>query len=162
MLEAGWKSNIENSNENHAFITPSISFTHKITSNGNLVIATKLKGNILIGNTFELYNAASIGGLDGLRGYRNNRFSGDKSFYQNTDIRINLRKVKTELVPLQIGLYGGFDYGRVWLKDENSKNWKTSYGGGFWLVAAELVNLNASLFKSNEGTYFKFGLGFGF
>lgn len=162
MLEAGWKSNIENSNENHTFITPSISFTHKITSNGNLVIATKLKGNILIGNTFELYNAASIGGLDGLRGYRNNRFSGDKSFYQNTDIRINLRKVKTELVPLQIGLYGGFDYGRVWLKDENSKNWKTSYGGGFWLVAAELVNLNASLFKSNEGTYFKFGLGFGF
>lgn len=161
-LETGWKSNIENANENHAFITPSLSFNHKVSSNGKIVLATKFKGNIIIGDNFEFYNAASIGGLDGLRGYRNQRFTGNKSFYQNTDIRFNLRKVKTELVPLQIGLFGGFDYGRVWLDNENSTNWKTSYGAGFWLVGAEMINLNLSIFNSKDGAYLKFGLGFGF
>ncbi|WP_298286590.1 metallophosphoesterase [uncultured Lutibacter sp.] len=161
-FDMGWKTNLKNSIENHVYITPSLGITHKISSNGNLVLATKMKGNLIIGDHFKFYNAASIGGLDGLRGYRNQRFIGNRSFYQNTDIRFNLRKVKTGLVPLQMGLFGGFDYGRVWLKNENSKDWKTSYGGGFWLVAAEIINLNASLFNSKDGTYFKFGLGFGF
>jgi hypothetical protein len=161
-LETGWKTNINDAKENHAFITPSISFNHKITSNGKIVLATKFKGNIIIGDNFEFYYGASIGGINGLRGYRNQRFTGNKSFYQNTDIRFNLRKVKTELVPLQIGVFGGFDYGRVWLNDENSSDWKTSYGAGFWIVGAEMINLNLSIFNSKDGAYVKFGLGFGF
>ncbi|NOR28378.1 MAG: phosphoesterase [Lutibacter sp.] len=161
-FEAGWKTNIDDNTENHTFITPSLSLNHKILPNGKIVLATKLKGNILIGDNFEFYNAASIGGLDGLRGYRNQRFSGNKSFYQNTDIRFNLRQVKTELLPLQIGLFGGFDYGRVWLDNENSNDWKTSYGAGLWLVGAEMINLNLSLFNSKDGAYLKFGLGFNF
>jgi hypothetical protein len=161
-LETGWKSNLENSDQNHTYFTPSLGFNYKISSGGSVVLATKLKGNILIGDEIEFYQAASIGGIDGLRGYRNQRFTGTKSYYQNTDIRFNLRKVKTALVPLQIGLLAGFDYGRVWLEDENSKDWKTSYGAGFWLVGAEMINLNLSLFNSKDGAYIQFGLGFGF
>ncbi|WP_299526763.1 metallophosphoesterase [uncultured Lutibacter sp.] len=161
-IETGWKSNIDNQKENHAYIVPSLSINHKITSNGKIVFATKFKSNIIIGDNFEFYNAASIGGYDGLRGYRNQRFSGNKSFYQNTDIRFNLKKVKTNLLPLQIGLFGGFDYGRIWLENENSKDWKTSYGAGFWLVGAEMINLNLSVFNAKDGPYVRFGLGFGF
>ena len=161
-LETGWKTNIEEAKENHAFITPSISLNHKIISSGKIVLATKFKGTIIIGDNFEFYDGASIGGIDGLRGYRNQRFTGNSSFYQNTDVRFNLRKVKTELFPLQIGLFGGFDYGRVWLNNENSSDWKTSYGAGFWLVGAEMINLNVSIFNSKDGPYVKFGLGFGF
>ena len=161
-LETGWKTNLENSDQNHTYFTPSLGFNYKISSGGSIVLATKLKGNIIIGDEIEFYHAASIGGLDGLRGYRNQRFTGTKSYYQNTDIRFNLRKVKTALVPLQIGLLAGFDYGRVWLDDENSKDWKTSYGAGFWLVGAEMINLNLSLFNSKDGAYIQFGLGFGF
>ncbi|SNR38519.1 metallophosphoesterase [Lutibacter flavus] len=161
-IDTGWKTNFKNKNENHIYVTPSLGINYKLIASGKIIFATILKGNVIIGNNFEFYNAASIGGLDGLRGYRNQRFVGDKSFYQNTDIRFNLRNVKTELIPLKFGLFTGFDYGRVWLKNENSSDWKTSYGGGFWLVGAELINLNLSIFKSKEGTYFKFGLGFGF
>ena len=161
-LETGWKTNLENNNESHTFITPSFGINYKLVPSGNIVFATKLKGNIIIGNNFEFYNAASIGGLDGLRGYRNQRFTGDKSYYQNSDIRFNIRKVKTELVPLQIGFFTGFDYGRVWLKNEKSNDWKTSYGAGLWLVGADLINLNVSLFNSKDGAYFNLGLGFGF
>lgn len=161
-LESGWKTNIDASKENHLFIKPSISFNHKITSNGKITLATKFNGNIIIGTNFEFYNAATIGGINGLRGYRNQRFSGNKSFYQNTDIRFNLKQVKTGLLPVQIGIFGGFDYGRVWLDNENSKDWKTSYGAGFWLVGAEMINLNFSIFNSYDGAYIKFALGFGF
>ncbi|UMB54834.1 metallophosphoesterase [Lutibacter sp. A64] len=161
-LNAEWKSNLENNKENHTFITPAFGINYKLSSNGNIVFATKVKGNIIIGDNFEFYDAASIGGLDGLRGYRNQRFIGNKSFYQNTDIRFNIRKVKTQVIPLQLGFFTGFDYGRVWLKDENSNDWKTSYGGGFWLVAADLINLNTSVFNSKDGVYFNIGLGFGF
>ena len=52
--------------------------------------------------------------MNGLRGYRNQRFTGKNSFYHISDIRLLLRKFKTSLVPLNIGVYGGFDYGRVW------------------------------------------------
>ncbi|UMB61013.1 metallophosphoesterase [Lutibacter sp. A80] len=161
-LNAGWKTNLDNKNENHTYISPAFGINYKLSSNGKIVFATKLKGNIIIGDNFEFYDAASIGGLDGLRGYRNQRFTGNRSFYQNNDIRFNLRKVKTEIVPLQLGLFTGFDYGRVWLDNENSNNWKTSYGGGFWLVGADLINLNISVFNSKDGAYFNFGLGFGF
>ena len=161
-LDSGWMSNIRSSDENHMYITPAISFNHKISSSGSIVLATKFKGNIIIGDNTEFYNSASIGGIDGLRGYRNQRFTGNKSYYQNTDIRFNLRKVKTELVPLQIGLLGGFDYGRVWLDNEKSDDWKTSFGAGFWLVGADMINLNLSVFDSKDGAYINFGLGFGF
>jgi len=161
-LASGWKSNIKNSEENHAFITPSFGINYKLNSKGSIVLASKLKSNIIIGTNFEFYNAASIGGLDGLRGYRNQRFTGNSSFYHNSDLRFTLRNVKTELVPLQLGVFTGFDYGRVWLKNEKSNDWKTSYGGGFWLVAADLVNLNVTVFNSKDGAYFNLGLGFGF
>jgi hypothetical protein len=161
-LETGWKTNVNNAKENHLYITPSIGFTHNIDTNRKFVLATKFKGNIIIGDTFEFYHAAHIGGLEGIRGYRNQRFAGDKSYYQNTDIRLNLSKIKTAIVPVQIGIYGGFDYGRVWQKNETSNDWKTASGGGIWLIAADLVNFNLSAFNSEEGTYVKFSLGFGF
>ncbi|MCF6169219.1 metallophosphoesterase [Lutibacter sp.] len=161
-FEMGWKTNLTNNSENFWYVAPSLSFDYKLTPNGNIVLATKLKGNIIMGTNFEFYNAASIGGLDGLRGYRNQRFTGNQSFYQNTDVRFNLRTIKTSFAPIQYGIYGGFDYGRIWLKNETSNDWKTSVGGGFWLIVAKLINLNVSAFSSKDGTYARFGLGFGF
>lgn len=162
-LEAGWKTNINtDKTENNGYITPAIGFNYNLTPNGKVILATKFKANFIIGENFKFYNSASIGGKDGLRGYNNNRFTGNTSYYQNTDIRYNITNIKTRLVPLQIGVFGGFDYGRVWYTGENSNDWKTSYGGGFWLNAAKLVNINISVFGATEGPYVRFGLGFGF
>ncbi len=160
-LDTGWKSNLNN-DSNFSYITPSLAFAYKLDKHGKVVLATKFKGNIIIGSNYEFYHGASIGGKDGLRGYRNERFTGDKSYYQNTDIRYNIGNYKTSIVPIRVGVFGGFDYGRVWLDGENSNDWKTSYGGGIWIVGASSLNLNFSLFNSKEGNYFKFGLGFEF
>ena len=162
-LEVGWKTNINNDHtETNGYITPAIGFNYKISSNGKIMLATKFKANIIIGNYFKFYNAASIGGEDGLRGYNNNRFTGNTSYYQNTDVRFNVTKVKTKIIPFRLGVFGGFDYGRVWQRGEDSYDWKTSYGGGLWIDAAKLLNLNLSAFGSKDGVYFRFGLGFGF
>ena len=162
-IQAGWKTNVNiDTNENNGYIVPMIGFTYNLTSDSKVVLATKLKGTIIIGNSFQFYNAASIGGLDGLRGYNNNRFTGNASFYQNTDLRLNLTQFKTKIVPFQLGIFGGFDYGRVWYDNENSTDLKTSYGGGIWADTARLMNFNLSVFDSKDGLFVRFGLGFGF
>ncbi|GAB1309640.1 metallophosphoesterase [Urechidicola sp. KH5] len=160
-LDLGVKTNIE---ENYTFgyVIPSLGFAYKLTGNGKVVLATKFKGHIIIGDEYEFYYGANIGGKNGLRGYRNQRFIGDKAYYQNTDVRFDLGGFKTAVLPMRVGLFGGFDYGRVWLDGENSNDWKTSYGGGLWLIGADMININTSIFGSKDGAYFSFGLGFGF
>ena len=161
-VQLGFKENLDSEGGNYGYFIPTISFDYKLIPNGRLVLATKWKGHFNMGNGYEFYQAASIGGTDGLRGFRNQRFIGKTSYYQNTDIRFSLKKKRTRLVPLALGLYGGFDYGRVWNPGIISKSWHTSYGGGFFLNASDVISINTALFASEDGTRFMFGLGFGF
>jgi hypothetical protein len=167
-FKAGYKSNIQDSN-GFGYVIPSLAFDYKLNSSGQLVLATKFKGHMNIGNNFEFYQGANLGANNGLRGYRNQRFTGQGAFYQSTDIRLNLRKVKTGLLPLNIGLYGGFDYGKVWVDNEmlldqnhDSNNWNTSIGGGIFLNAANMITGNISAFNSHDGLRLAFAFGFGF
>ena len=161
-LEAGFKDNINNEGGNFGYVIPSISFDYKLVPNGRLVLATKWKAHFNIGNGYEFYQAASIGGFDGLRGFRNQRFTGKTSYYQNTDIRFSLKKKRTRLLPTAMGLFGGFDYGKVWYPGIGSNTWHTSYGGGFFLNASDVISINTALFASEDGPRFTFGLGFAF
>jgi hypothetical protein len=147
---------------NFSYFIPSLSFNYKLIPSGQLVFATKVKSHLNFGNGFEFYQAASIGGNDGLRGYRNQRFTGKKAFYQNSDIRLNLHKIKTSLLPLYIGIYSGFDYGRVWLENDISTTWNTNFGGGIFLNGADMISANMGVFKGTENARIAFSLGFNF
>ncbi|MES2747761.1 MAG: metallophosphoesterase [Bacteroidota bacterium] len=160
-ISIGYKSNID-ANRSFGYIIPELSITHKLNPSGKLVLATKLKSHINIGNDFEFYQAASIGGIDGLRGFRNQRFTGNQSLYQNTDVRYSFSSMKTRIIPIKLGFYGGFDYGRIWLEEETSKKWNTSYGGGFFINGVDILNANLGVFNSSDGIRIAFGLGFGF
>jgi predicted phosphodiesterase len=163
-LIAGYTSNLNNDN-NFGYLIPSISFDYKLVSSGQLVFATKLKTHFTFGDSYEFYQAATIGGNDGLRGYRNQRFTGKNSFYHSSDIRLNFRQMKTSLVPLNIGVFGGFDYGSVWGQQDSSfKNTKfnTSLGGGIFINAANMISGNISAFNSEDGVRFSLTFGFAF
>ncbi|MBL4644072.1 MAG: metallophosphoesterase [Flavobacteriaceae bacterium] len=160
-ITVGYKSNTE-SNTSFGYLIPALSFNYKLVTNGQLVLATKIKSHLNFGNGFEFYQGASIGAHDGLRGYRNQRFTGKNSFYQSTDIRLNLRKIKTGLLPLHIGIYGGYDYGRVWLEHDLTNNWNSSFGGGVFLNAADMISANLGVFKGDEYARVAFSLGFSF
>jgi predicted MPP superfamily phosphohydrolase len=161
-VTAGWKANLEKNEQNYAYFSPALQIDYPILKNEILTLSTLWKGNILSNSNFEFYQAASIGGKDGLRGYRNERFSGKSSYYQNTDFRLNLFKFNAGLVPAKFGIFSGFDYGRVWLDNDNSNKWHSAVGGGIYANGAGLFTLQTSYFSSDEGGRFMFGLGFGF
>lgn len=161
-ISGGYKTNVKESGRSFGYVIPCFSINHKLTADGRLVLGTILKGHITIGDDYEFYQAASIGGNNGLRGYRFQRFTGKSAFYQNTDIRYSFRGQRTGILPVTPGLYAGFDYGRVWYPGDASRQWHNSYGGGFFLNGADILTANFGLFNSADGMRFAFGLGFGF
>ena len=163
-LTAGYKTNIDNTaNENSfGYIQPVIAIDHKLTKRGSMVLATKLGGQLILGDDFEFYHGARIGGNNSLRGFRNERFTGKQSFYQNTDLRIPLGGLKTSVIPIRFGITGSFDYGRVWTANDTSNIWHNSVGGSLWVVGAEALTANFGYFNSTDGGRIVFELGFSF
>jgi len=161
-LALGFTQNLEESKRNFVYLTPEISFNHKLVPSGKWVLATQIKSNLIFNSNYEFYQAASIGGTDGLRGFRNQRFTGQRSLFQNTDIRYTFNSLKTNIIPIKLGIYTGFDYGRIWLENEKSEKWNNSYGGGFFINGAELISANLGLFHSIDGLRLAFSLGFKF
>ena len=160
-FKLGYRNNIEE-NTNMGYLVPSISIDYKLDPLGRLVLASKINGHVTYGNNYEFYQAASIGASNGLRGYRNQRFTGKHAYYQLTDLRYTFNKLKTGLLPINFGVYAGFDYGRVWVQHDDSDIWHNSYGGGVFVVAAELFTVNTSLFNSDDGLRFAIALGLSF
>ena len=92
-------------------------------------------------------------------------FTGKNSFYQSSDIRLNIQNFKTALLPIDIGVFGGFDYGTVWGQDDTNfsgSKFNNSYGGGVFFNFVDMLTANFSLFDSNDGLRFSFNLGFNF
>lgn len=161
-LHGGYTVNLSDSNRTFGFVVPSLSVDHRLSPDGRLVLATKIKGHFNIGNGYEFYQGASIGANNGLRGFRFQRFTGKTAYFQSTDVRYGFRKSQTGILPVTPGVFGGFDYGRVWFPGDSSKKWHNSFGGGFFVNGADLLSATIGLFNSSDGLRFAFGLGFGF
>jgi hypothetical protein len=157
-LKVGFKNNLD-IQKSFGYVIPEFGFDYKLIPSGKLVFATKLKAHINIGNDYEFYHAASIGANDGLRGFRNQRFTGKTAYYQNIDIRYKFNKINTGVLPINLGVFAGFDYGRVWVENDPSNLWHTSYGGGLIFSIYDLMSAKLGIFSSNEDTLFSFGLG---
>lgn len=156
-----WKTNLQNFDRNFTYLESHLGFSHKLTRNKKLVLATLVKGKKIFNSNFEFYQGATLGGDYDLRGYRNQRFLGDASFFQSTDLRWNIGQIKS-IVPMRYGILGGYDYGRIWLDGESSKRWHQSVGGGIWLSTLDMATARLTFFNSEDGNRIAFGLGFGF
>lgn len=160
-IQGTWKTNLSDSKRNFTYLESELGFSHKLTKSTKLVLGTLLKGKMLLNNNFEFYQGATLGGNYDLRGFRNERFLGKESFFQSTDLRWNIGKIKS-IIPMSYGILGGYDYGRVWLDGENSNQWHQSVGGGLWLNGLDLITARLTFFNSQDGNRIAFGLGFGF
>ena len=117
---------------------------------------------IFLGKPFEFYQAAYIGGNNGLRGYRRARFIGRSSVYSSSNIQWHVKDFKSEVLPLQFRMLGGFDAGRVWMDGEDSNTIHTAYGAGFIIQTANLLKGQMLVFGGAEGVRFSFNLMIGF
>ncbi|HEX9151360.1 MAG TPA: ShlB/FhaC/HecB family hemolysin secretion/activation protein, partial [Flavobacterium sp.] len=162
-IAGSWKMNLNDTKRNFPSLESKLNFNHKIDANGKLVLATIVKAKVLLNDNFDFYQGATLGGDYDLRGFRNERFLGNRSFYQSSDLRWNLGQIKRSVLPMTYGILGGFDYGRVWQKNENSDKWHQSVGGGLWLNSLNALTARITYFKSaDEEARISFGLGFGF
>ncbi len=161
-LIGGGKINLSDPDRYYGYINPYLGFYNAVSKNRKLVVKSQVQAQFNIGDDYEFYQAAQIGADTGLRGYRQERFSGKTALATGADLRYSFNQFKTSFLPFQIGIYGGFDLGRVWNEEEDSKVWHDSYGGGLWINSAEALSAKFSVFGSEEDVRFNFGFGFKF
>ncbi|QYJ68477.1 metallophosphoesterase [Flavobacterium litorale] len=160
-LLLNWTTSFDDLNRNFGTIEGFVDFVHKITPDKRLVFESSVKGKLLTNNNFEIYQAATVGGDNDLRGYRRERFTGKKSFYHSSDLRFTLKRGKSSFVPISYGIFGGFDYGRVWIDEQSSNKWHQSVGGGLWLNGVDSVTARVFYFQGADGGRFAVGLQLG-
>ncbi len=159
-IETGYTFYLSDSDKNgFGYLKPKLTFYNRLTKNKKLVLKSNVQSNLTFGNDYEFYQAPFLGGNSGLRGYRINRFTGKNSLVFNGDVRYTFNSFKTRILPMQLGIYGGVDYGRVWVRNDDSNVWHNSFGGGLYIIASKLINLDLSFFNSKEGNRFAFKFG---
>ena len=127
-----------------------------------LVLKSVVQSQLRFGDDYEFYQAAELGQNSGLRGYRFNRFTGKQALVGSTDLRYAFNSFRTGIIPLQIGVFGGYDLGRVWIPGDGSHKWHDSYGLGFWLNSADALSGTVNFFHADEGLRISLGFGFNF
>ncbi|GAA4293822.1 metallophosphoesterase [Aestuariibaculum suncheonense] len=162
LTEVGGKTELKESTFTYGYINSSLGFYNALSVNKKWVLKTDVRTQLRFGDDLIFYQAANIGGENGFRGYRTQRFTGRNSFIGSADLRYSFKSFKTAFVPLQIGVFGGGDVGRVWLRGDDSDKWHNDYGGGFWVAAAETVSATFNLFNGEDGMRFSFGFGMKF
>jgi len=128
---------------------------------GGFVIANRLGGGTTIGDP-AFFQMMQLGGIHNLRGWHTNRFTGKTMAYYNLDLRLKLFDFTSYLVPGSFGLLGFNDIGRVWQTGESSKSLHYGYGGGIYVVPADLILIQAAVGFSKESTMPYISIGFNF
>ncbi len=157
----GWKVSLNNSTQNFPYLQGAFSIYLRLEPQGRLVFATQIGGKHLFNNKFEFFQGATLGGIgpnSNFRGFRRERFTGRSAFYQNMDLRWKALASNNKVFPFSMGIFAGFDHGRVWLDGESSNTWHYSYGGGLWLSPLDLVDLKFALFRG-DGKQNRFSFG---
>ncbi|MCB0282541.1 MAG: hypothetical protein KDF60_08170 [Calditrichaeota bacterium] len=129
----------------------------------HVTLGLKGGGGISSGTT-PYFKRLSLGQEEFLRGFSKNRFIGDKMVFVNSDLRFYLLTWHTSVVPVEIGIKGFFDSGKILETTLDFNNWHNSYGFGVYFVPLEKdFTINTSFAFSNEETMlFTIGIGTAF
>ena len=134
----------------------------------------------LVGD-FPFFDAAVLGGPGSLRGYRRERFAGRTAASASAELRTELFSLETYLLPVNVGVLGFADAGRVWAERADTcpqepgvfcqlpvtdpdagGGLQLGYGGGLWFGLLDRAVLNLTVGASDEATLVTFGLGFAY
>ena len=114
-------------------------------------LALRAAGTRVFG-PYPFHEAAFVGGGTTVRGYAEHRFAGDASLAGNVELRARMGQFYAFL-PIEFGVFGLADAGRVFRSGETSTVWHGAAGGGLWLAFLNRVNtLTLAAARSPEGT----------
>ena len=118
---------------------------------------------------FPFFDAAVLGGPGSLRGYRRERFAGRTAASASAELRAKLFDLDAYVLPVEVGLLGFADAGRVWadspapeFDDDGPYGLQLGYGGGLWFGLLDRAVLSATVGASDEATLVNVGLGFAY
>ena len=134
-LTVGGRSSLSETTISHGLLSTEASLYIPFDVTGTFVLATHIQADKLFGE-YEFFHALTLGGADKLRGFRRDRFAGESRVFQATDLRFRLLNARG-MFAFSLGLYGSFDYGRVWYDGDESvaaDKWHTAFGGGIFIV----------------------------
>jgi hypothetical protein len=80
---------------------------------------------------FPWHEAAFLGGPGSLRGWDEQRFAGDAVLFAGAEARLRIGRPRV-VVPLDTGVFGLADAGRVFIDNDSPGGWHTAFGGGLW------------------------------
>ncbi|MFT3827557.1 MAG: BamA/TamA family outer membrane protein [Chitinophagaceae bacterium] len=140
---------------------PEISFYKSLNAKQSVVLANRTGGGVTVGKS-AFYQSLFLGGQENLLGYRQYRFAGQHSMYNNLEMRVRLATIASYIVPGQLGLTGFYDIGRVWEQGESSGKWHNGVGGGLYFAPAQVAVFKFVMGYSEEGWYPYFTMGMRF
>ena len=124
-----------------------------------IVTVTRMGFGHIFNNNYEYFQAMNLGQNNFLRGFRKNRFSGRSMAYVSLEARIKLLDSKSYFLPGSFGLIAFDDVGRVWVKNEDSKRWHNSVGGGMYYAAYNTILISGTIGFSREENLLNFSIG---
>ena len=164
-----WLTNLRDQHGEYRSVNAELSFFQPLNRTETIIFATRIGFGTNLGNEFEFFQQQRIGGgtTSSLRGYRSDRFFGKTAFWQNLDLRTKLFSSYNRTLPFSLGLFAGFDYGRVWSgSDEDFDAWHSDFGGGLFIAPVDLLTMSFGLYRPREEEkeklrfIFKMGMGF--
>ncbi|MEZ4965742.1 MAG: metallophosphoesterase [Saprospiraceae bacterium] len=159
-------NDLETARYSFTALSTDLSLYRPIDQEEALILVTRVGFQHNFGHDFAFYHSPNLGGKKTLRGYRAERFYGKTSYYHNIDLRARVLSTYNRILPFTMGVFCGFDYGRVWLDDDENETWHYDYGGGLWLAPLDGLTLYFGVFQPREnnedGPRFFFRVGAGF
>ncbi len=132
--------------------TASIALYKNLDGRKAFILADRFGGGVTVGKP-AFYQSQFLGGQGNLLGYRQFRFAGDHSFYNNLELRAKLGDLVSYVLPGQVGLLGFYDVGRVWSNNDSSNAWHHGVGGGVYFAPASLTVVRFVMGHSTDGWY---------
>jgi hypothetical protein len=124
------------------------------------VVVVRAGGERLSGR-YPVFDAATLGGRQTLRGYRSRRFTGDASLFAGIEARIFLTEF-VFLLPGDLGLLALADGGRIFQQGESSDVWHSGWGFGAWASYLDAFSVSLTWARGSEGPVWYVGAGIPF
>lgn len=124
------------------------------------IVALRAGAQRIFGD-FPYFEAAFLGGSNSVRTLRRQELAGDAMLHGSAELRIPVAQFPF-IVPLNTGIFGFADAGRVYMDGASPGGWHTGLGAGLWLGVMKPSTSLTLAFTNQRDRRILLGTGFDF
>ncbi len=152
-------SGIRNGSKSFTSFTSDMSIYASLTDPARLIAVLKVGMGKIYSKNFEYFQALTIGSENGLIGFRKNRYSGTALMYGGLELRYNLFKLDSYILPGTLGIAGFYNAARIRAKNLATSKWRDAFGLGIYYLPFNLFTISAYAGFSQGEKMLNFTLG---